>query len=504
MKIYFINSKAKNCGVYQYGLRLWDSIKNSKYNISYYEINTKEEFYSLNISDADIIFLNWIEGGESGPFGWFDYDICNFIKQYNIPTVSIQHTDQQHTAHIDYFLSQNPKKSGMPRPLYDFNRTKINNNKINIGSFGLAFNNKNFNKVVQLINNEFDECEINIHITKAFYSNNNMDFDFIISNLKNISLKPNNNLNITTNFISNEELLFFIDKNDLIVLMYDDSTETSSVIDYVISAETPVAITNVPAFEHIYDPNIDLNNNSLSSIIKYTNNKNLIKNYKNIWSKNNLKIFIDNALLNIFKKQSYSQVYQDLFVYELIGKNGFFLDLGAGWDNSCINSNTLCLEKYHNWNGINIDANTANLNLRKSESIRSESICCKIPDTSIESILNKVNAPQVIDYISIDIDPSSIIALENFPFHKYSFKILTFEHDSYIGGNMQQNRACEILSHYGYVRLCENICVPETLGINKYFEDWWINSMYFTDNFISKNTFKNCSGEHILSNLNKE
>ena len=49
MKIYFINSKQPNCGVYQYGRRMWDAIQHSDLDISYFEITTLEEFMKLFI-----------------------------------------------------------------------------------------------------------------------------------------------------------------------------------------------------------------------------------------------------------------------------------------------------------------------------------------------------------------------------------------------------------------------------------------------------------------------
>jgi hypothetical protein len=202
--------------------------------------------------------------------------------------------------------------------------------------------------------------------------------------------------------------------------------------------------------------------------------------------------------------KTYSQVYQDQFVLKLIGKFGFFLDLGAGWDHSGINSNSLLLEEL-GWSGICIDGNYSSLINRKNFSIRSHTINAMIPQTQLRDIFKQYQAPKTFDYVSLDIDPTSIIGLENFPFDEYDFKVMTFEHDFYAGGDSTKLKSYEILSNLGYVRLCNDVKAPNgSLNLwndTNYFEDWWINPKYFNSEFIKLNTFDKQSGEYIVSNI---
>jgi hypothetical protein len=124
-----------------------------------------------------------------------------------------------------------------------------------------------------------------------------------------------------------------------------------------------------------------------------------------------------------------------------------------------------------------------------------------IPQTTIKSILDSNNAPKVIDYVSIDTDPSSMIALNNFPFGEYEFKVMTFEHDLYNGNDIQKILSYELLSSKGYVRLCNNVNIPEELGVGLYFEDWWVNSKYFSKEFIENNSFENDLGRNIVNKI---
>lgn len=502
MKIYFINSRQPKCGVYQYGLRFWEAIRNSPFDTEYFEISTAEEFASLDFSNVDIIFFNWIEGGSTGPFGWFTHSIANMLKLRGIRTASILHTHSCFSTSIDTFVDQNPAESGMPRPLYFFDKSlpKPNNEVVNIGSFGFAGGHKGFSKLVRMVNDQFEAAVINLNISNAFYGDAaGTELTKILNEVKSIPLHPGIQLNLTNDFMDNDDLLNFVHKNDLMVFAYESVTDISSVVDYAISTNTPIAVTSAGAFKHVHTPEIDIDINPLKNILEYNRKTNYTENFRLMWSPENLSRFFQLAISEMSTK-SFSQVYQDKFVLKLIGPNGFFLDLGAGWDAGQVNSNTALLEEF-GWNGISVDGNPSHTDRRKSKSIRSLVLCEYIPQTTIEQILDANNAPTVIDYVSIDIEPSSLVALKNFPFDKYQFKVLTFEHDLYAAGPDQKDAAYALLTSNGYVRLCDNVRVPEAMGDGLYFEDWWVNPNYFSKEFIENNTFSQKLGNYIVDNI---
>jgi hypothetical protein len=505
MKVYFINSKEKKCGVYQYGLRLWNAIKKSEFDINYFEIENETEFNNLDFKNVDIIFFNWIEGGQSGPFGWYTHSLANKIKnEYNITTITVKHTNSIFSTAFDYVVDQDPA-SGLPRPLYEWNELQsFNSEIINIGSFGFAGPHKGFDQIIKLVNEQFDEAIINLNITNAFYGDKDgVGRDQIIKDILSIPRKENVKLNLTTDFMNNEELLQFVSKNDLLVFAYRNVGDISSVVDYAISVNKPIAVTNIDSFRHVYKKEIDIDLCTLTDIITYNKNSEHVLKLKEKWSSKNLMINFEKLLNEIYNQtneKSYSQVCQDRFVLKLIGRNGFFFDLGAGWDHSRINSNTLLLEEY-GWDGISIDGNMDHATRRNEKSIRSTTIVCKIPETTIKEILDEQNAPKIIDYVSIDIEPVSMIGLENFPFDDYEFKVLTFEHDSYVAGQQKKEESYKLLTEKGFIRLCDNVRVPESMGPNLYFEDWWINPKYFSKEFIENNTFEMKLGSYIVSNI---
>jgi hypothetical protein len=76
-------------------------------------------------------------------------------------------------------------------------------------------------------------------------------------------------LNITTNFLTNEEVLDFCYNNDLMAFAYRHGRDISGVPDYVISTNTPLAVTNVGMFNPVYSSDIDMALHTLPEIIEF-------------------------------------------------------------------------------------------------------------------------------------------------------------------------------------------------------------------------------------------
>ncbi len=190
---------------------------------------------------------------------------------------------------------------------------------------------------------------------------------------------------------------------------------------------------------------------------------------------------------------SYSQIGQDLAVVNFYrGKqNGFFVEIGAS--DGVKFSNTFLLEKKYDWKGICVEPIPKNYQLLCKN--RPNSICCdkavyssntnvlfdiadydllsgisnnidchkKAVDKnktqiSVETILlndllDNCNAPQFIDYLSLDTEGSELEILKVVDFNKYTFGLIDVEH------NFIEPRRTEIrklLTNNGYIYLREN------------------------------------------------
>jgi len=173
----------------------------------------------------------------------------------------------------------------------------------------------------------------------------------------------------------------------------------------------------------------------------------------------------------------YSQAAQDKFVYGVLyglldkQDQGYYLEIGAG-EPIYIN-NTYFFEKNLQWKGTSVDIS---LNLVQSWDLERNNLLL-IEDATkadYEAILDSF--PEVIDYLSLDIDDFYTEVLERIPFNNHIFKIITIEHDAYRYGDLHRDKERQFLSAQGYYMLCSNV---------NNFEDWWIHPSAFPSSVFS-------------------
>ncbi len=166
--------------------------------------------------------------------------------------------------------------------------------------------------------------------------------------------------------------------------------------------------------------------------------------------------------------KSYAQAAQDLFAnYVCDYDDGYFLDIGCS-DGVFFNNSKLLEER--NWRGLLIDFEKGGIdNCKKTR--ESTSLHIDLMKVNLENIFSDNNTPNMIDYISFDVDQATEHTLRNFPFERYRFKCMTFEHDLYRNGDKLKVLSQKLFIENGYTLVCENVCH----GGNP-FEDWWVDA----------------------------
>lgn len=208
-------------------------------------------------------------------------------------------------------------------------------------------------------------------------------------------------------------------------------------------------------------------------------------------------------MLKYFSK-SKSQYRQDLFVlYQLeFKKNGYFVEFGA--TNGYELSNTFLLEKELGWNGIlaeparvwqnalkknrncnietdcvwkdtgskinfkeTVDAKLSSINsfidADSHKKARKKGKVYQVKTISLNDLLLKYNAPKHIEYLSIDTEGSEYEILSHFDFYKYTFDIITCEHNY----SPKRNSLYSLLTGQGYQRVFEDLSIAD---------DWYVKS----------------------------
>jgi hypothetical protein len=176
-----------------------------------------------------------------------------------------------------------------------------------------------------------------------------------------------------------------------------------------------------------------------------------------------------------------SQLGQDKLVDDYLKekRDGYFLDIGCcHWDYM---SNTCFFEKVRNWKGIGVDL--MEKYAVEWEQHRPNSILHlgNAVEVDYEKLLDDNNAPMVIDYLTIDVDPPITLSLEAlYAVFKSNrkFNVITFETD--YGGDVECNftrpgtrdASREFLVARGYKLISEIYTRNDTYHV----DDFWVHN----------------------------
>lgn len=210
-------------------------------------------------------------------------------------------------------------------------------------------------------------------------------------------------------------------------------------------------------------------------------------------------------LSDYLHKSHSSELHQDVFVLSTLNfkREGFFVEFGA--TNGIDGSNTFLLEKNFGWRGILAEPakgwHNELLNNRPLAKIEfscvwkdSNSILAfkwipdapgfstvtrfadsdlhgrsrkhareyKVKTISLNDLLEKFNAPKIIDYLSIDTEGSEYEILGNFDFTKHIINIIHCEHNY----NDKREAINSLLESKGFKRVFTDLSL---------YDDWFVN-----------------------------
>lgn len=197
--------------------------------------------------------------------------------------------------------------------------------------------------------------------------------------------------------------------------------------------------------------------------------------------------------------KSYSQCGQDLFVnYLTKGVPGKFLDLGCSLPKKI--NNTYFLELV-GWHGISMDIQdfSKQWSERKCKFLQADCL-----NVDYNNLLKDYYTENTIDYLTLDMEGCGdrFKLLQKIIESNYNFKIITIEHDAYMGESFVQNEQIpqrKLLEQKGYKLLCSNI--SHDANPELFFEDWWIHPLYFQEEDIKHLYFQEINCGKIFDKL---
>ena len=313
MSFLFLNHNVENCGVYQYGKRLNDILqKDTQLKCIYKEISSYEDYYNVLCENNTIncVIYNY----HPSTMWWLN---LNNIQR-SVVNIGIPHECPKYLfdiiCEIDPTEQPTSQQFIIPRPIFENVEDIISANptcdeNVNMfinsytdtsipifGSFGFGFDNKGFDKIVKMVNAQYDNAVIKFVIPIAHFDPDPYTIHKMSESCRNANHKPGVILMISHDFFSESDILKFLKSNTMNIFMYDkmDRRGISSTIDYAMSVNVPIGISDSYMFRHIYSDDICLYKKSIddciknsttyiNNFIKENSNQNVISTFKRIF-----------------------------------------------------------------------------------------------------------------------------------------------------------------------------------------------------------------------------
>jgi hypothetical protein len=274
--ILFLNHRAKACGVYQYGLNIGRALeKSTRYKFVYLECSSESEFYQLVAThDPAGIIYNFYPNN----IPWC-HPASTVTRYLHIKHFAIWQEPHLppfpglYKIHHDPTMLEAEDTFNTPRLLLPYENNHPLPEITTIGSFGFAFGGKGFDRLMDKIQEAFDEAIVRVHMTFAQFGDSAGDHARATAQMMQQKLyKPGIRLEISHEWKSTSELLDWLGQHSLNAFMYDEfpGRGISSPPDFALASKRPLAITKSYMFKHLRDiqPSICVEDRSLKEIME--------------------------------------------------------------------------------------------------------------------------------------------------------------------------------------------------------------------------------------------
>lgn len=333
-KILFVTHRSKQCGVYEFGKKIFQAISISDaYTFIKAECNSLEDLKeAVTTHSPEAIIYNY----HPSVLPWVCTKVLKGVYRNNIfaeraVQIGIIHEVTQNVADtatayrnkwilggsekklnslFDFYIAPDPTlllknplvfKTGR---LLDKYKGNVQPTNVSFGSFGFGTPNKGFEDVVKRVQSEFDEATIRLNIPAAdFGDEKGENARRIAANCKAIITKPGIKLEVSHEFKDTPALLDFLASNAMNVFLYQDKhgRGLSSAVDNALSVQRPIAVSRSPMFRHILSahPSVCAEDSSLKQILE--NGFKPLEKIAKDWTSENLKWEYERILNRIFK-----------------------------------------------------------------------------------------------------------------------------------------------------------------------------------------------------------
>jgi len=278
--VLFVNYDEVQCGVFQYGRNLFNALnKSDKYQFTYAKVkNIKEIDAQVKSSRCEAIIYNY----HPQTLKFINPQMRRRYPQVNIALMH-EMTQAEADSMPDKFfqhyvmgdptlVENNPAVFKTGRLILPYTNTQPVPDVVTIGTFGFSVGSKGYQRLIDVVQQEFDEAIIRVHIP----SNGLIDADGAaahqqVEECRQRIRKPGIRLQASHDFLDLNGVLNFLAGNTLNAFLYDQIKVAgiSSSPDHAMAVRRPMAITKSIMFRHLHSvyPRITIEDTSLRQII---------------------------------------------------------------------------------------------------------------------------------------------------------------------------------------------------------------------------------------------
>ena len=305
--VLFVSYKEERCGVYQWGKNILEAIgKSEKYQFHYVEVLNLEELDSyVAKSECEAILYNY----HPQTLTFLNPSMPRRYKQINIALMhemTQAEADSMPDRFFQYYvmgdptlIENNPAVFKTGRLILPYTNTKKAPDVVTIGTFGFSVGSKGYQRLVDVVQDEFDEAVIRVHIP----SNGIIDADGAAANrhfeeCNRRIRKPGIRVQPSHEFLDRDAMLDFLAGNTINAFLYDylKVAGISSSPDHALAVKRPMVITRSIMFRHLQSvqPPITIEDSSLKEIIR--NGFEPLVHLYDLWNEDNLRLEYENIL----------------------------------------------------------------------------------------------------------------------------------------------------------------------------------------------------------------
>lgn len=244
MTILFLNNNAVQCGVADYGRRVYDILKRHMV-IQYAEVETLAQYYEvIERHRPAVILYNY----HYATMGWLKDEVVDR---------GIQHVAITHEA--DLLFTPDKLIDTWLRPLFEDMQLPMSQLPTEIpvpiiGSFGFGFKEKNFVGIAELVKSQYSKAVIRLNIPFAYYGDRDGQLARTeADNVRRACIDTDIEVRVSHEYFSQRDMLVWLRENDINLFLYHSSygRGLSSATDYALSAYRPIGVSSSEMFRHL-------------------------------------------------------------------------------------------------------------------------------------------------------------------------------------------------------------------------------------------------------------